>query len=165
MVVAFCKDFTPWVLKSLAEPGTSYSAVFISNRVSRPEIQRRSAYLKRSFTETLKSLQTTNQNIFLIGDIPLGTLNHSDPNLCLLAKKPKDCFGLTKDVVWNNPFADAVQESGVGEYIPVDNLFCIGTRCYKSIGGVPVYRDDDHINVWYSRSTAELWKTRFESLK
>lgn len=164
MVVAFCKDFTPWVLKSLAEPGANYSAVFISNRVSRPEVQKRSAYLQRSFTETLKTLQTTNPNIFLIGDVPLGTVNHSDPNLCLLAKKPKDCFGLTKDVVWGNPFADAVQESGVGEYIPVDNLFCIETRCYKSIGGVPVYRDDDHINVWYSRSTAELWKTRFDEL-
>lgn len=159
-----CKDFAPWVLKSLAKPGSGFSAIYISNRVSRPEIQPKSAYLKRSFTKTLKTLQTTNLKIFLIGDTPLGTVNHTDPNLCLIAKKPKDCFGLTKDVKWNNPFAEAMQESGIGEYIPVDNLFCIGTKCYRSIGGVPVYRDDDHINVWYSKSTIEIWKTRFDEL-
>jgi hypothetical protein len=29
---------------------------------------------------------------------------------------------------------------------------------------VPVYRDDDHINVWYSKSTMDIWKTRFSEL-
>jgi hypothetical protein len=100
----------------------------------------------------------------LVGDTPLGSLDNSDPNLCLLAKEPKDCFDLLGDVMWNNPFAESIQESGVGEYIPVDNLFCIGTKCYKSIGGVPVYRDDNHINVYYSESTVEFWKTRFNEL-
>jgi hypothetical protein len=164
VIPANCKGFAPWVLKSLAKPGNNFSAIYISNRVSRPEIKTKSAYLKRSFTKTLESLEKTNIKIFLIGDTPLGSLNRSDPNLCLLKNEPKDCFGLTKDVTWNNPFAEAVEESGLGEYLPVDNLFCIGTKCYKSIGGVPVYRDDDHINVWYSKSTMDIWKTRFSEL-
>ncbi len=164
LFVTKCKDFAPWVLSSISKPGSGFSAIYISNRVSRPELQPKLAYLKRSFTKTLKTLQTTNLKIFLIGDTPLGTLNHTDPNLCLMKKQPKDCFGLTKDVIWKNPFAEAVLESGVGEYVPVDNLFCIGTKCYKSIGGVPVYRDDDHINVWYSKSTIDVWKTRFSEL-
>ena len=164
LFVTKCKDFAPWVLSSISKPGNGFSAIYISNRVSRPELQPKLAYLKRSFTKTLKTLQTTNLKIFLIGDTPLGTLNHTDPNLCLMKKQPKDCFGLTKDVTWKNPFAEAVLESGVGEYVPVDNLFCIGTKCYKSIGGVPVYRDDDHINVWYSKSTIDVWKTRFSEL-
>jgi hypothetical protein len=164
LFVTKCKDFAPWVLSSISKPGSGFSAIYISNRVSRPELQPKLAYLKRSFTKTLKTLQTTNLKIFLIGDTPLGTLNHTDPNLCLMKKQPKDCFGLTKDVTWKNPFAEAVLESGVGEYVPVDNLFCIGTKCYKSIGGVPVYRDDDHINVWYSKSTIDIWKTRFSEL-
>jgi peptidoglycan/LPS O-acetylase OafA/YrhL len=164
LFVTKCKDFAPWVLSSISKPGSGFSAIYISNRVSRPELQPKLAYLKRSFTKTLKTLQTTNLKIFLIGDTPLGTLNHTDPNLCLMKKQPKDCFGLTKDVTWKNPFAEAVLESGVGEYVPVDNLFCIGTKCYKSIGGVPVYRDDDHINVWYSKSTIDVWKTRFSEL-
>jgi hypothetical protein len=159
-----CKDFAPWVLNSLAEPGNSFSAIYISNRVSRPEIQTRSEYLKQSFSETLKSLGATNIKIFLIGDTPMGSLDNSDPNLCLLREEPKDCFDLINDVKWNNPFAEALQGSGVGEYIPVDNLFCIGTKCYKSIGGVPVYRDDDHINVYYSESTIEIWKASFNEL-
>jgi peptidoglycan/LPS O-acetylase OafA/YrhL len=164
LFVTKCKDFAPWVLSSISKPGSGFSAIYISNRVSRPEIKTKSAYLKRSFTKTLESLEKTNIKIFLIGDTPLGTLNHTDPNLCLMKKQPKDCFGLTKDVIWKNPFAEAVLESGVGEYVPVDNLFCIGTKCYKSIGGVPVYRDDDHINVWYSKSTMDIWKTRFSEL-
>ena len=164
LFVTKCKDFAPWVLSSISKPGNGFSAIYISNRVSRPELQPKLAYLKRSFTKTLKTLQTTNLKIFLIGDTPLGTLDHTDPNLCLMKKQPKDCFGLTKDVTWKNPFAEAVLESGVGEYVPVDNLFCIGTKCYKSIGGVPVYRDDDHINVWYSKSTIDVWKTRFSEL-
>ncbi|MCX6485271.1 MAG: acyltransferase family protein [Rhodoluna sp.] len=164
LFVTKCKDFAPWVLSSISKPGSGFSAIYISNRVSRPELQPKLAYLKRSFTKTLKTLQTTNLKIFLIGDTPLGTLDHTDPNLCLMKKQPKDCFGLTKDVIWKNPFAEAVLESGVGEYVPVDNLFCIGTKCYKSIGGVPVYRDDDHINVWYSKSTIDIWKTRFSEL-
>jgi peptidoglycan/LPS O-acetylase OafA/YrhL len=164
VIPANCTGFAPWVLKSLAKPGNGFSAIYISNRVSRPEVQSKSAYLKKSFSETLETLKKTNLKIFLIGDTPLGTLDRSDPNLCLMKNKPKDCFGLTKDVKWNNPFADAVEESGVGEYLPVDNLFCIDTKCYKSIGGVPVYRDDDHINVYYSESTIDVWKTRFNEL-
>lgn len=164
VIPANCTGFAPWVLKSLAKPGNGFSAIYISNRVSRPEVQSKSAYLKQSFSETLNSLKMFDIKIFLIGDTPLGSLNRSDPNLCLLANEPKDCFGLTKDVKWNNPFAEAVEESGVGEYLPVDNLFCIDTKCYKSIGGVPVYRDDDHINVYYSESTIDIWKTRFSEL-
>jgi len=164
VIPAKCSGFAPWVLKSIAKPGNNFSAIYISNRVSRPEVQAKSAYLKKSFSETLESLKSTNLKIFLIGDTPLGTLDHSDPNLCLMKKQPKDCFGLVDDVKWNNPFAAALEEAGVGEYLPVDDLFCIGTKCYKSIGGVPVYRDDDHINVWYSESTIEIWKIRFNEL-
>jgi hypothetical protein len=75
-----------------------------------------------------------------------------------------DCFDLIDEVKWNNPFAEAIQESGVGEHIPLDRLFCMGTKCYKSIGGVPVYRDSHHISVYYSESSVEIWKTRFEDL-
>jgi hypothetical protein len=161
---ANCKGFAPWVLSSIKKSPQSFAAIFMSNRVSRPEIGTRAAFLKRSFTATLQSLKATNIKLFFIGDTPLGTLNHTDPNICLSSKAPKDCFGLTKDVKWNNPFADAVVQSGLAEYIPVDNLFCIGTKCYRSIGGLPVYRDDDHMNVYYSKSTIDIWKTRFDEL-
>jgi hypothetical protein len=120
--------------------------------------------LKRSFTATLQTLTTTKIRLFFIGDTPIGTLNHTDPNTCLISKAPKDCFGLTKDVKWTNPFADAVVQTGLAEYIPVDNLFCIGNKCYRSIGGFPVYRDDDHMNVYFSKSTIDIWKTRFDEL-
>jgi peptidoglycan/LPS O-acetylase OafA/YrhL len=159
-----CKDFSPWVLSSIAEPDNSFSAIYISNRVSTSEVQTNSAYLKQSFSQTLESLSTTEAKIFLIGDIPLGSLDDSDPNLCLLTKEPMDCFDLIDEVKWNNPFAEAIQESGVGEHIPLDRLFCMGTKCYKSIGGVPVYRDSHHISVYYSESSVEIWKTRFEDL-
>ena len=164
MIVSFCKKFTPWVMSTIAKDPTAFAAIYISNRVSRPEVQKRSSFLKRTFTETLKSLQPLNPNIFLIDDTPIGTLDHTDPNLCLLGKSPKNCFGDTSEVLWGNPFADAVRESNIGEYIPVDNLFCIGTKCYRCIGGVPVYRDDDHINVNYSKSTIDIWKARFDEL-
>ncbi|MFM2384480.1 MAG: hypothetical protein RL166_354 [Actinomycetota bacterium] len=164
ILTSYCKGFAPWVFSSLEKANNDFAAIFISNRVSRPELLPKSDYLKKSFTSTLESLKTTNIKMFLIGDTPLGTLNHSDPNLCLLKNEPKNCFGLVKDVIWKNPFVEAVQESGIGEYISVDNLFCIGSKCYKSIGGVPVYRDDDHINVYFSKSTMEIWKTRFDEL-
>ena len=164
MIVSFCKKFTPWVLRSIGENPIAFAAVFISNRTSRPEVQKRSAFIKRTFTETLKTLEGFNSNIFLIDDTPIGTLDHTDPNLCLLGKSPKRCFGDTSEVLWGNPFADAVRESGIGGFIPVDNLFCIGTKCYRCIGGVPVYRDDDHINVNYSKSTIDIWKARFDEL-
>ena len=159
-----CKGFTPWVLSSLAESENVYSGVFISNRVSRTIVQTNSANIRQSFSTTLKSLKSIDAEVFLIGDNPMGSLDNSDPNLCLLIKEPKDCFDLLADVQWKNPFAEAIQDSGLGEYIPVDNLFCVGTKCYKSIGGVPVYRDDDHMNVNYSESTMEIWKTRFDEL-
>ena len=164
LIVSFCKTFTPWVLSSLADPSNEISAVFISNRVSRPEIGTRSGFIKRTFTDTLNTLSLNKQKIFLIDDTPIGTLNHTDPNICLLSKAPADCFGITSDVLWTNPFADALKASGIGEFIPIDNLFCIGTKCYRCIGGVPVYRDDDHINVNYSKSTVDFWKTRFDDL-
>ena len=164
LIPAYCKDYTPWVMRSLEAHAKTYSAVFVSNRVSRPEIEKRSSFIKRTFTKTLQSLQLINPKIFFIDDTPIGTLDHTDPNICLLAKAPKNCYGLKRDVVWGNPFAAAVQKSGIGEYIAVDNLFCIGNKCYRSIGGLPVYRDDDHINVKFSESTIDLWKARFEEL-
>ena len=91
-------------------------------------------------------------------------MDDSDPNLCLIANEPKDCSDPIGDVKWGNPFAESIQETGAGEYIPVDNLFCMGGKCYKSIGGLPVYRDDDHITVYYSESTVEIWKTRLNEL-
>jgi hypothetical protein len=159
-----CKDFSPWALSSIADADNSFSAIYFSSRVSTSDIQTNSEDLKQSFSKALESLRTTNAKIFLIGDTPLGSLDNSDPNLCLLTKEPLDCFDPIGEVKWNNPFAEAIQESGVGEYIPVDNLFCKETRCYKSIGGVPVYRDSHHISAYYSESTFEIWKTRFNDL-
>jgi peptidoglycan/LPS O-acetylase OafA/YrhL len=159
-----CENFTPWVLSSIANYEENFSAVYISNRVSTTSVQANSLNIKQSFSSTLELLKNLNTKVFLVGDTPLGSLDNSDPNLCLLANEPKDCFNLRGDVTWNSPFAEAIQESGVGEYIPLDNLFCLGNKCYKSIGGVPVYRDDDHINVYYSESTVEIWKTRFNDL-
>lgn len=159
-----CNNFASWVLKTLEKPENGFSAIYISNRVSRSVIQTKSAYIQRSFTAILETLKRDNIKVFFIEDTPLGTLDQSDPNICLLSKKPKDCYGLTRNVRWGNPFAKTIQDTGLGEFIPVQNLFCIGNKCYRSIGGVPVYRDDDHINVWFSKSTSYLWQARFDAL-
>ena len=156
-----CLDFTNWAHENLAESSDEIKKIFISNRIS-TGIQNNLAPMTAAFNDDLRKLNEHTNEIFLIADTPLGTLDNSDPNLCLIASGPEDCFNLRDDVTFTNPYLASVRETYIGSYVDIEHLFCFEDKCLLSIGGLPVYRDDDHITSEFSKSSDGFWGEIFD---
>lgn len=151
-----CTEFTNWVHSSLAAPDDEIDRVFISNRISN-QVQNNLPRATNAFKEDLLRLNGHTKYVFLIEDTPLGSLDNSDPNLCLIEGQSESCINNRSEVTFENPDEIAVLELGIGVFIETEQLFCREEECYVSIGGLPVYRDDDHITNYYSESTYRFW--------
>jgi hypothetical protein len=59
-----CENFTPWTLSSIADSDESFSAIYISNRVSTTGVQTNSLNIKQSFSLTLDLMMKFKTKVF-----------------------------------------------------------------------------------------------------
>ncbi len=114
-----------------------------------------------SLFEELKRILPQSQ-VIVIEDPPLAT---AKPNLdlffCADHILGEDCTSASNSqMVWDRLAAIAKRNG-----IPVVSVWpqiCSETRCIRSINGVPIYRDSNHLTAALSISLAPFWKEFFE---
>lgn len=152
-----CAGFSSWVHQDVNKFKEEIQAIYISTRISNEGTQDNFESIEEGFSRDLQKLTRTTNEIFLIEDTPLGSVDNSDPNLCLIAQNPMRCSSSKRTRTFPNPYKSAVETTGIGSSINVDALFCVDNRCYSSIGGLPIYRDSHHLTEIYSESSSPFW--------
>lgn len=154
-----CERFREWVSESLDQRDQPHDVVMLSAIVHVKDKEDESYFENRrqAFVKSLGFLETLNTKILVIQDNPWGSLDRSDPNLCLLSEEPKVCTNNEDDVVFPSPYEHAVRDTGIGQIIETKSLFCSDSFCRIGAGGIPIYRDFNHVSVQYSQTTSHFW--------
>lgn len=160
-----CNLFNDCVTSELLSNSANFDAIYISNRVTTSLGLSRLEERVEVFSAVLERLSSRGYKVFVVEDIPLGSLDNSDPNVCLLQSSPSDCTNARLEHLdrFQNPYTVAAERANMAGIVETAHLFCFSNECLRSSGGVPVYRDDDHLSLLYAESTASFWINEFRS--
>ena len=89
----------------------------------------------------------------------------NQPSDCLAVARDwvKECSFAAADVLLPNAIATAAATTGT-PLIDVNDAFCIDGTCPPIVGGVLIYRDNQHVTATYARSLAERFQRELAQL-
>lgn len=146
---AFTESCARWQqnLKTELSNTPPYDAILTTALAATPYLDASPADRARGFESAWAQAKTA--PIVAIVDNPDFT---ADPNKCLRFSPPADCTEAREDVLLEaDPIRGAAESAGAG-LIDLTDSYCDGNRCFSVVGGVNVYRDQDHLTVTWTRT-------------
>jgi peptidoglycan/LPS O-acetylase OafA/YrhL len=153
-----CSDFRRKLYPLLDHAATDYDAVLTTGRITvmagQPDA------VVAGLSDAWRRVTSQGVPVLVLRDNPQNSGSSDNPQFCL-AEVPVDqanarCAWNRHDRLdrWFDPLSQAVRRTPGAHLLDLTSFFCDQDTCPVVIGGVNVYRDDNHVTVTYARTLA-----------
>ncbi|ABK04567.1 acyltransferase 3 [Arthrobacter sp. FB24] len=153
-----CAEWNSSVRLSLADGG--FDVIITSNVATTDYVGGYTAGVE-GFRRTWQGLNDGGAKIIAIADTPrASSAGVADPPSCVEAKGVDGCSFDRAEALSSDPQKEAAEDMDLVDYLDMNDLFCIESKCPAVAGSVLVYRDGNHMTTTYARSLTTYLQKR-----
>jgi peptidoglycan/LPS O-acetylase OafA/YrhL len=153
-----CLDFRRKLAPMLDRAASDYDAVLTTGRIT--EMPGQPGAVVAGLSKAWRRVTSQGVPVLVLRDNPQDSNSEDNPQLCLAKVSVDDanakCAWNRHDRLdrWFDPLSAAVRDTPGAHLLDLTHFYCGEDTCPVVIGGVNVYRDDNHVTVTYARTLA-----------